>query len=70
MGEKAERAQNAAENGRQKELHSIEKQLTGQSNRQTAAIKSRDVKLLKSREARLARWKDHFEKVLNRDTPE
>ena len=47
MAEKAERAQNAAENGRQKELYSIVKQLTGQNNRQIAAVKSKDGELLK-----------------------
>ncbi|XP_018022732.1 craniofacial development protein 2-like [Hyalella azteca] len=42
MSEKAAKAQNAAENGRQKELYSIVKRLTGQSTstRQTAAVKS------------------------------
>jgi len=67
--EKAERAQNAAENGRHKELYNIIKQLTKRGNRQTAAVKSKDGELLKNKEARLARWKEHFEEVLNRDTP-
>jgi hypothetical protein len=70
MSEKAERAQNAAENGRQKELYSIVKQLTGQTTRQAAAVKSKNGELLKSKEARLVRWKEHFQEVLNRDTPE
>ena len=70
ISEKAERAQDAAENGRQKELYSIVKQLTGQSNRQTAAVKDKNGELLKNKEARLARWKEHFEEVLNRDAPD
>ncbi|XP_062604700.1 uncharacterized protein LOC134266492 [Saccostrea cucullata] len=70
MAEKAERAQKAAENGRQKELYSIVKQLTRKSNKQTAVVKSKDGELLKNKGARLARWREHFEEVLNRDTPE
>ena len=70
MAEKAERAQNAAENGRQKELYSIVKQLTRQSNRQTATVKNKNGEQLKRKEARLARWKEHFEEVLTRHTPE
>lgn len=53
--ESGERAQNAAENRRQKELCSIVKQLTGQSNRQTAAVKNKDGELLKSKEAKKVR---------------
>ena len=48
MTEKAQRAQAAAENGRQKELYSIVKQLTGHNNRQVAALKSKDGELLKN----------------------
>lgn len=72
MSEEAERAQNAAKNGRQKELYSIVKRLTGQSTstRQTAAVKSMNGELLKSKEARMARWKEHFQEVLNREAPE
>lgn len=70
MAEKAERAQNAAENGRSKELYDIIKQLAGQNNRQAAAVKNKDGELLKSKEARLSRWKEQFEEVLNRATPE
>lgn len=50
--EKRERAQITVENGRQKKLYSIVKQLTGQLNRQTAALKSKDGEFLKSKEAR------------------
>ena len=70
MAEKAERAQNAAENERSKQLYDIIKQLTGQNNRQAAAVKNKDGELLKNKEERLARWKEHFGEVLNRDTPE
>lgn len=48
IAEKAERAL-------QKELCNIVKQLTGKSNRQTAAVKSRDGELPKNKEARFAR---------------
>ena len=70
VAEKAERAQNAAENGQQKELYSIVKQLAGQNMRQVSAVKSKDGELLKNKEARLARWKEHFEEILNRNTPD
>lgn len=62
--------QNAAENGRHKELYNIIKQLTKRNNRQTTAVQSKDGELLKNKEARMARWKEHFEEVLNRNTPE
>ncbi|KAL7874949.1 hypothetical protein SRHO_G00059190 [Serrasalmus rhombeus] len=51
VAEKAERAQNAAENGKQKELHNIVRQLTKQGSRPTVR-------------------KEHFQEILNRDTPE
>ena len=69
MSEKAERAQNAAENGRQKELYSIVKQLTRQNTKQAAAVKNKNGKLLKNKEARLERWKEHFQDVLHRNAP-
>ena len=70
MSEKAEIAQRAAENGRQKEVYSVVKQLTGTFNRQAVAVKSKTGEVLKSKEARLLRSKEHFEEVLNRETPE
>ena len=51
-------------------MYDVVKQLTGQSFRQTAAIKDEEGELLKNKEARLKRWKEHFEKVLNREAPE
>ena len=56
-GELVKRAQNAAENGTSEELYDIIKQLAGQNNRQAVAAKNKDGKLLKNKEARLARWK-------------
>ena len=70
MAEKAQRAQAAAKNGRQKELYSIVKQLTGHNNRQVAAVKNKDAELLKNMEARKKRCKEHFQEVLNRDATE
>lgn len=55
IAEKAERAQKTAENGKEKKLYNILKQLTGKKNKQTAAVKSKDGKQLKSKEARRAR---------------
>lgn len=67
MTEKAQVAQTAAENGRTKEQYDITRQLSGRGPRKTAAITNKDGKLLKSKEGRLARWKEHFEAVLNRE---
>lgn len=55
IAEKAERAQKTAENGKEKKLYNILKQLTGKENKQTAAVKSKDGEQLKSKEARRAR---------------
>ncbi|XP_060069976.1 craniofacial development protein 2-like [Ylistrum balloti] len=60
LTEKAHRAQAATENGRQKELYCIVKQLTGHSTRQVAAAKSKGGELLKNKEAWNGRWKEHF----------
>lgn len=70
IADKAKTAQTAAENGWQKELHDVVKQLTGKSYRQTAAVKGKEGKLLKSKSDRLARWKEHFQEVLNREAPD
>ena len=70
MKHKAQKAQSAAENGRQKELYNIVKQLTGQNTKQTAAVKDKGGKLLKNKEAKIARWKEHFQEILNRDKPD
>ena len=69
--EKAQMAEKASENGRFKEVFSITKQLTGQNyGKQTAAVKNKNGDLLKNKEARMERWKEHFEEVLNRNPPE
>ena len=70
LAKKTEQAQRAAENGRQKELYGIVKQLTGQNVRKTAAVTNKNGETLKNKAARLERWKEHFQEVLNRDTPE
>ena len=70
LAEKAERAQTAAENGRQKELYSIVKQLTGQHKKQTAAVKNKNGDLIKNKRDRMERWKEHFQDVLNREVPD
>ena len=72
MAETAERAQKAAENGRQQELYNIVKQITGKRTKQIATVKSRNGTLLKdnSKSKRKMRWKEHFKEVLNRNTPE
>lgn len=67
MTEKAQAAQTAAENGRTKEQYDITRQLSGRGPRKTAAITNKDGNLLNSKEGRLARWKEHFEAVLNRE---
>lgn len=44
--------------------------MTGKGNKQKAAVKSKDGELLKSKEGRFARWKEHFKKVLNKEISE
>lgn len=44
--------------------------MTGKGNKQKAAVKSKDEELLKSKEGRFARWKEHFKKVLNKEISE
>lgn len=39
---KSRKAQKTAENGKEKKLYNILKQLTGKENKQTAAVKSKD----------------------------
>lgn len=70
MAEKAEREQKETENGRQKELYNTSTQLSGRRNRQTAAVKSKNWELLQNKDASLAIRREHFEEVLNRNTPE
>lgn len=41
--------------------------MTGKGNKQKAAVKSKDGELLKSKEGRFVRWKEHFKKVLNKE---
>lgn len=44
--------------------------MTGKGNEQKAAVKSKDGDQLKSKEGRFARWKEHFNKVLNKENSE
>ena len=68
MPETAERAQKAAENGREQELYNTVKQITGKCTKQSAAFKSRNGTLLKDNNKRKMRWPEHFQEVVNRNT--
>ena len=69
MTENTQVAQKAVENRRAKELYDITRQLSSNGPRKMVAITNKDGKLLKSKEERQARWKEHFEEVLNKEAP-
>ena len=45
------------------------RQLSGRAPRKTAAVTNNEGRLLKSKAEMQARWKEHFEGVLNREAP-
>jgi len=61
----AEKAQASADCGNMKDLYNTIKELGGQSAKKQAPIKSKEGKVLVTLEEQLARWKEHFEEVLN-----
>ena len=65
----ASEAEEAAGNGRMKELYEITKKLCNEKGRTTNAVKDKAGNLLTDDKGRKQRWKEHFEEVLNRPTP-
>ncbi|XP_072025117.1 uncharacterized protein [Amphiura filiformis] len=65
----AARAEQAAGNGRMKELYDITKTLSNDKSRTSNAVKDKSGNILTEQSARRTRWREHFEEVLNRPLP-
>ncbi|XP_072018555.1 uncharacterized protein [Amphiura filiformis] len=65
----ASRAEQAAGNGRMKELYDITKTLSNDKGRTSNAVKDKSGNILTEQSARRTRWREHFEEVLNRPLP-
>ena len=65
-------AEEAARNGRMKEVYDITKTLSNDKRKTTNAVKDKCGNLIKKMEglARMERWKEHFEEILNRRIPD
>lgn len=69
MYERAETAERAAENGRNKDLYNTMKLIVGERKRQAVGVESKDGVLKSDSQERLQRWEEHFSEVLNREEP-
>jgi len=70
FNEIAEQAESAALKGDLKTLYSTTKQLSGRRNNPNRPVRDKKGKLLTSVEDQIARWREHFQEVLNRPPPE
>ena len=66
---KAAAAEKAVGNGRNKELYSITKQITGERKKQAIGVEDKQGVLRTGTKERLQRWVEHFSEILNRDDP-
>ena len=66
----AQQAEIAAEKGDLKALYDTTRQLSGRKSNPNRPVRDKQGQLLTSVEAQLARWKEHFEEVLNRPPPQ
>ena len=62
-------AENAAMKGNLGSLYNITRKLSGRSQSTNKPFKDIQGKIIKNMDEELKRWKDHFEKVLNRPDP-
>ena len=62
----AEEAEGAAARNDMRAVYQIAKKITGSSKASTGPAKAKDGSLLSKGEDKLARWAEHFKKVLNR----
>jgi hypothetical protein len=62
----AEEAQEAANKGHLSELYKITRKLTQAPSRPQMPVKDKDGRILVAVEEQLARWKEHFQEILNR----
>ena len=70
MNEMAENAERAAQNGHLRVLYQTTKRLAGKWSRAEMPVKDAQGNTLFEKEAQLARWKEHFDTLLNRPAPE
>ena len=63
-------AEEAAHNGRMKEVYDITKTLSNDKRKTTNAVKDKGGNLITEGLARRKRWKEHFEEILNRPIPD
>ena len=63
-------AEEAARNGRKKEVYDITKTLSNDTRMTTNAVKNKCGNLITEGLARRERWKEHFEEILNRPIPD
>jgi len=68
--EMAETAERAAQNGHLRVLHQITKRMSGKWSSAEMPVKDAQGNALIEKEAQLGRWKEHFDTLLNRPTPE
>ena len=63
-------AEEAAHNGKMKEVYDITKTLSNDKRKTTNAVKDKCGNLITEGLARRERWKEHFEEILNRSIPD
>ena len=66
----ASEAEQAAGNGRMKELYEITRTLSNDKGRTRSAVKDKSWNLITEDTARKKRWREYFEGVLNRPIPD
>ncbi|XP_055997996.1 uncharacterized protein LOC130047335 [Ostrea edulis] len=62
-------AEETARNGNMKDLYNATKKLPGKYSKPERPVKSKDGKTLKGEEQQCNRWKEYFERLLNRPAP-
>lgn len=71
MDDLAQQAEEAAAAYNTRELYNLTKIMAGKMNRRNSMpVRDNDGKLLSKEDDQMNRWKEHFQQVLNRPTPE
>jgi len=70
FNEMAEKAETAAEKGDMKALYATTRQLSGRRSNLNRPVRDKQGQLLSTVEEQIARWREHFQEVLNRPPPE
>ena len=66
----AREAEEAAEKRDMKKVYDTTRLLSGKRNVQSTPVKDKNGEVLTSTDDQLIRWKEHFQEILNRPTPE